>query len=352
MNSVAISKIPLLDKCPASWSMGKRVPKSDTFEANEGTMAHDALERAMTFGDVRVPDLDQYDLDGKADAVRYANEYAPVILDRFDGAERHVESPVALQIDKDVMIRGRLDYVARQIDGTVVGLDYKYGQWMDVSAEGNLQLLIGGYAFEPSCTAVHGVIIQPRVDTDIDEYSWSEPQEAVRAVFDRIRDAVSDDPTFCPGEHCRWCDARPICPAFRTYVEDDMKRELDKADTESLAKSLEVATALTKYGEQVRKLAREIGSEQKIPGWKLVRGRRTIRWVDDVDGIGKAFEEKGIDPWTLKSPAALGKEAMQCGEEIDMDALTVASNTASLVVKDSDKRESLSPEDPIDVFFD
>ncbi len=147
-----------------------------------------------------------------------------------------------------------------------------------------------------------------------------EHERDLRTAIERVR---TGDPTLATGTHCKFCPAKPICPAIR----DDIQRtaELDFTNFEVEKISLPVPSSLTperlahlitnaslfkEWAASIIAYGHRLAENgQSIPGYKLVEKRANRRWVNPSDVEGAFGLEFGEDVYNkkLKSPAQMEK---------------------------------------------
>lgn len=193
--------------------------------------------------------------------------------------------------------------------GELVITDLKYGKGVRVEAEDNDQLLlyaIGArteYEMLGDFETFRLVICQPRMDHVAE---WVVTREYLDAAIQRFRRAVAAtlEPTapVIPGEkQCRWCPVKATCATLAEHVQQTVGADFDDLTvTETRVKLLEEdrefvkPNLIGKYLESVDLIRdwctaveaegeRRLLAGEKVPGWKLVKGRRgNRRWSDEA----------------------------------------------------------------------
>lgn len=232
-------------KCLGSVQLSLRAPKDTrrSYYALEGSAAHKVAETALK-GE---RDLDEWsdrwvvpDESRSHERVMCDREmvdgvglYLDEMAQRWrPGCEQHVERRLSLQpLDPDEPLYGQnagtgdcviLDYERRRL---TIG-DLKYGRGVPVPGD-SPQLkdyaTMGMFSFDcPGGWAeVETVVVQPRLPNESDRVK-SFVFDATRLTMDftaelvaAMESALEPDPPLTPGDHCRWCPAKPICPALR-----------------------------------------------------------------------------------------------------------------------------------------
>ena len=290
----------------------------------------------------------------------------------------------------------------------IIVTDLKYGKGVRVIAEGNTQCRIYGYGafklFRKKYNIVKVTIriAHPRLTDGFTEVSMSigELLEFTEYVKERAAAAWHFDAPRTPTEDgCQWCKIRGTCPALYEHLanatagvfEDDdedehsytgeqqraanerLEDELGpepfspvnpaRLSTAALAKLLRYRGLMEKFFNEVESelLERAISGEEEIPGWKLVRGRSTRSWPENIAPIYRKLKALGLKEgalWKteLISPAqAEAKLHAKAGLSKDqaskvVNAVAVKPPGKKSLVRASDKREAL-PSDG-DVFMD
>jgi RecB family exonuclease len=118
-------------------------------------------------------------------------------------------------------IKGRIDRIDRLEDGVVRVIDYKTGAPKDRKfAEESLQLSIYAMAVaQMNLTPRELVLVNVQDNSQAVASRSTKQLESARAEIDRAAQGIAlgeFDPD--PGQHCRWCDYRRLCPATEQRV--------------------------------------------------------------------------------------------------------------------------------------
>lgn len=126
-------------------------------------------------------------------------------------------------------IIGRIDRLDRLEDNVVRVIDYKTGAPKDRKfAEESLQLSIYAMAVaEMGFAARELVLLNVQDNTNAVGYRTEKHLDNARAEIEEVAEGIASgafDPR--PGQHCRWCDYRQLCPATeqRVFVPAQMLR--------------------------------------------------------------------------------------------------------------------------------
>lgn len=252
-------------------------------------------------------------------------------------------------------------------DGHMEVIDLKYGKGIPVSAIANKQLMLyalGAYAIFSILYDIQSIsltIVQPRLNnistwniTVVDLLNWGEKEVKPRALI-----AFEGKGELVPGEHCRFCKVKNRC---RALMEENMKiaqhefAEPDLLSDEEIADILQKAPQFIEWINSITTYAQEqaISNGKNWPGFKLVEGRATRKWLDEnkVEEILRAnnFGTDEIFEMKLKGLTAMQKLlGKQRFEALLGDAITRPQGKPTLVPID-DKRPALGTEDAVNDF--
>lgn len=209
-------------KCPGSLILARQIvtPSDESPWAAEGTEAHSVAERILS-GWAPPSTVDP-------DMVRHGQNYAAGIH-----VYKELYGALTIGVERKV-ISNRYPDVGGTIDAlvdarkarTIVICDYKFGAGVPVSPVDNEQLkFYAALALESMFPETDGQfagdvilsIFQPRsVDAGWKEWG-TDGQDIYRyklGMYERVEAVKQGDVSLEPGKHCRWCEAKPVCPAF------------------------------------------------------------------------------------------------------------------------------------------
>ena len=266
-------------------------------------------------------------------------------------------------------LRGTADYVNQE--GNVLHVyDYKHGAGVAVEAENNLQLLTyAGLAMEHfgrEFDAVVLKIIQPRAQSyggdeapkvkrwTVSPAQVKEHMAAVKAVAEIAR---SEDAPLVPGDHCRWCPAKPQCPKLHQLAVSEAKADFRlpspvELDEQKLLFWLDMGPILKDWLKSVEEHAKRHAESAGLPGWKVVESVGNRRWAGTDEEIAIHLVNEGFHPddvWQpreLKSPSQMEKvrpEGMKVKEaKALLDEHTVRPVTGTTLVREADRRPAIT----------
>lgn len=258
---------------------------------------------------------------------------------------------------------GTLDFGAMDKDRNIHLLDYKFGDGIEVEAEGNKScgFYTGGLLHDPDPDIqevfsdplsgdVYLHIIQPRRGfggpvlktwkTDID---WVE--DLLDACVDAAERLQQPDAPRTPGDWCRWCRARSTCPERKQIVVDAVNRAPDGMTTVELSQALKIAEQAIRWGNDIFSYAQSQAEKGvAIPGWKLVQKQARRKWkdADAAEAILKKSRVKfdAMYEKKLRSPTQIEKTAPNVYSK-KLAPLIESRSSGVTLVPDSDRRAAV-----------
>lgn len=354
--------------CPGSLALPAPAGRSTSAYAAEGTLAHKLLEDVLLMGwppSTRLGHTEE--IDGHEVTV---DEEMVDCVERVATAVRELAGDGVLRAESRVHYHDWLGVPKADAFGTadVIVLrgtelqvhDLKYGRGVRVDAKDNSQLLLyaGGalsdFELVADIETVRMFIHQPRVSEAPSE--WAIPVADLKAWLNgRARSgAISvlnaertprnlgslsewEDTFLRPGNHCLWCPHKAQCPKLRDEITVDVwagkaadPSEFDAWDTDPIQR-VEVAPEawiaalvpkldmIEDWAKAVRARALVLAEEGKLPGYKVVAGRRGARaWADKAQAeellrktfrlpIEKAYDLSLISPTSAEKLAKAGE---------------------------------------------
>lgn len=350
--------------CPPSVQLTEHIPDVTSPYAQEGTDAHELcafyVEQALG-RNARDPtsDLGYY----SEEMENCAREYCSYVMEQIEKAKKLSQDPL-------VLVEQRLNF-AKWVpegfgtgdcvivsDGLLQVIDYKHGLGVLVSAEYNPQMMcyalgaldMFGDLYDVSTIAM--TIFQPRRENistfQIDKtelLQWAEAELAPKAQL-----AFNGQGELKSGKHCQFCKLKAIC---RKRSEDNLAlAKMEFADPNTLdltdiAEILPKIDQLTSWANDVKTYALERANKgERIPGFKLVEGRSTRKFVNE-DEVAKRVQEAGFDPYEQKllTLTALTKVLGKKDFDALLSDLVIKPQGKPTLVPDSDKREALAIQD-------
>lgn len=388
--------------CPGSNALIATLPTPTTTSyAAEGTAAHSVCENvlknkvmyhaqwdatAMIGEVIEVDDLKFKVTDEMANA---ANVYVNTILEDAKRIGCNIGKSVELSSGKNTMdpdvsqriyqpwvnieksftlddvdseARGTNDASIYVPGETLIVYDFKYGKGVPVEATENKQMLY--YAIGAAgdklldFKSIELVIIQPRAEhpqgpvrrwVTTPQYVNTFKQELAK----RIKATRTSNHTET-GKWCRFCNAKMICPATRTKVNEIAKVDFqepvksntlktpDKLTPLELRTLLDNADLIENYIAEVREYAFNLLNRGgTVEGYKLVKGGKAHRkWENEelaASMLSLEFDEEDLYKTSLKSPAQIEKLGGTAKEVVELYAIRPDSKL--VLAKDTDVRE-------------
>lgn len=348
--------------CPGSANMEKDLPEESSIYAAEGTAAHALGEKCLLSNTEPEEYLDQQ-IEGflvcpeMIGAVKeYVDYCRPLLGDHL--VEYKFDLPFLGPEEK-----GTSDFTAVH-NGILHVVDYKHGKGVPVDAIGNIQGLCYGlgaakYFEKEDWHTLRITIAQPRAYHDDGPIRWWDVprNELVDYMVDFAYHAKATEDPNAPlnvGDWCRFCKAKPTCPAQLKFAEEAM--EMDFAEPTSKPTPIEFLTDeqladlvlnKVKFIEQwcasIKDHAqRRAEGGNALPGTKLVATREVRMWKDK-DQAEKALRGKYGDQVYKKSfmsapqvEKAIGKKEFE-----NVSFLVDKVSTGVTLVPESDPRESV-----------
>lgn len=385
------SKAKRWRNCPGSVTLEDGLPNPSSEHASLGTAAHNLAETCLV-EDFLPHELIGDMMEGKegaehkvdqemADAVEHYTEFCGDLMDAAHelGGEVWVERRFDLKpLNPPEPMFGTADFVAWMPAADILHVvDYKHGQGVKVEAEENDQLLMymAGALLETrkKPRIIRGTIIQPRHHEYDGPRTWEltpeELAERFRALMADARRASEDDGSSLePGDWCRFCLARPHCPAHMKLaevttqmafevLEPEEPRHLPaptRLTDEQLVAILEVADHLEEWLKSVRDhVHQEMEAGKEYEGWALGEKRATRRWTSEDEVLEylkrKRVAKKVYEVRKLGSPAQLEKALKGVGVDFPETLVVKESSGTKLVRADSGAKQV---EPPVYRFFE
>lgn len=362
-SKIGASSMHRWEACPGSVRQSEGMVNVESDAAREGTIGHEVAAK-MLLGQ-KYDDVAGHDEEMIEGARVYFDAVAEVKKQLANPADDKflVEHGFDLSVLHPGLFGTADCIVYDSVRKRLYVFDYKYGKGIpvDVFEDGkpNLQLLYYGLgALETlglPCDLVTLVIAQPRCfhrDGPVRKHTFS----AV-AMLDFSADLIAaakktEDPQapLVPGDHCKFCPAKPLCPKLHETAVALAKEEFSTTvsyDPEKLSRTLSLLEAIESWAKGVREFAyAEANHGRVIPGYKLVAKRASRYWRDEeaarkylITKTNLNYELVMTEP-EVKSPAQIEKILKKDYHEA-MKELVVSISSGSSLVSDSDPRPML-----------
>jgi len=334
--------------CPGSVALVQLAPPSpSSVYADKGTLLHTAISEVLLGEDNVIgmtyegQTLDQTLFDDKV-------QVALDLLDTLD-PDGQMKLAIETRVGFGKFLPGAFGScdVLGRIGNTAYVIDWKFGDGVIVDAEQNEQLMYYAAAAMRTpevawvfdgAVAIECVIIQPPVIRQ-----WTTTPARIKAFEKDLKRAVKisaqPDAKLNPGDHCRFCPAKPTCPAMTGAVDRALKVKLDAVDDEMLGKYAANAVLLQGWIDSLNELVQtKIEKGYKIPGWKMVAKRGTRKWADPK-AAPDALKALGINP--IKQELVSPAQAEKLLKKNLPDGLTVSVSSGDTLAPESDPRPAV-----------
>src|SRR5262249_19423661 len=358
-------------RCPASVGLVEKVPahlRKVSAYAERGTALHTAMalliDNARSLEHLAGETINGYTItrDDVENALQPAYAYVDALLDA-PGAEFYLEQRVIFPTIPNTW--GLFDLLAR-IGREFCLVDFKFGAGVRVLAlypDGdedvlNSQLMFYAAAarhslpeFFAGVDEITLTILQPMsIELDAEMISsvavtHAELDEFITAYRAACEEALANAPRLQPGSWCRFCPARPICPAHTGLLLDlsrfvapaSPRAPADKAAyLQALAAGLDLVDAVKDIRTALHDQAkRALQNGDSVPGYALSAGRAERRWRDESAALAAlqsaGFYYDDIVEAEMRSPKQVELRAKARGLKIPEDLIVSNRSGISLV---------------------
>lgn len=368
-----------LANCAASRELEKKMPpEGDKPYADQGSVYHEAMAEILNSDIAAGKEWDlvggkhyEYDEQFAITEEGFKQKIVPALdaLDEiYDQIEKGGATVVTCLVEQRLSLGsvvegafGTCDVLLLTSDGVLWVIDWKFGDGVGVDVEGNYQL--GFYAgcaiyddkkevkaIADKATSITLAIVQPRVGANRVWEAWPTTLDWVEDLVDiavaTVKKADGSDPPIKAGSHCRWCRAKPICPAHNALATEAISETPSTMDPIRLAAALKRALILQDTIAETFALAqRELENGVAIPGWKLVNKQPRRYWKDEEKAekaLKRKYGVKSAFKRTLMSPT----QAEKLGDKFYGHALRKfvdSKSSGTTIAPDSDNRTAVEP---------
>jgi hypothetical protein len=284
---------------------------------------------------------------------------------------------------------GTADLVVRVPFTRLVVVDYKHGAGTPVEAKDNKQLLyyaLGALLSLPeedqeNYPIIEMVIVQPRTPGDAID-SWEIPLNDIWVFHAELLAAAdrtnAPDAKLNAGPWCKWCEAKPSCPAIREKIQEEAGLDfvnlpagtllspydvpiIDDYTPEQISNILAHKSMIEDWLDALHKHAFSMAERGiEIPGFQLVEKWGHRKWENETKA-GMIFADLiGEIAWVapkLLSPAQMEKALKSVKVDVKVDNYTTKESLGKALAPLSDKRKPAAPKaiddfkgfDPADV---
>lgn len=340
--------------CTASASaIAKLPPQESGEEAEQGTAAHEEIERCLVqldatwqkawgkTGDTLPVNPEHPAAYGVALVLDYVRQLPPGHL--------WVEQRVALT----EQIWGRCDVAHWESETAVLTIvDYKNG-YVDVDAVENEQLRIYAaasiYTHKLPAKFIRYVVVQPNSFMPVPRVKqWYESADALFAFAQRTAAIPSGPLEFVAGEQCKYCPLFGRCPASQdvlTRLSAMLANPPDAVPLDQVPIFKACEKPIADWFKSLDKAATKSALAGNVPpGMKLVTTTKHRAWKNESAARAAVLSACGVD--ALKPPTPAQAEIMG----INIDALADRPDGGPALAFESDKRAPWTPKTGAEMF--
>lgn len=343
--------------CPPSVRLSEGIPDRGSEYAQEGTDAHSLCEYRLKklLGMDAVDPTEHLDwYNGEMEEC--AENYASYVLELLEKAKETCADPVVLveqRVDFSRFVEngfGTADCIIIS-DGAMNIVDYKHGKGVEVSAEGNPQMMLYALGALEIFDGIYDIdevqmtIFQPRIgNISVSVMSkdalleWANGELTEKAAL-----AYEGGGEFACGDWCRFCKAKAVC---RKRAEENLKMAqydfapADTLDETEIAAILDRADELAAWVTDVKDYALSQALQGiRYPGYKVVEGRSARKYTNE-DAVAQVVSGAGYDPYTHKVLGLTEMQKLLGKQKFDelLAAFIVKPQGKPVLVPDTDKR--------------
>lgn len=313
--------------CHPSARLAETVERKSSVYADEGTLAHEMAEYALTkfIEGIYEPILDEMPV--KPEHVQHplyslempeqVKKYVEFIVEKFYFLQKEAGSGVSILLEKKYDIGKYAPSCFGSCDATLISnsileiIDLKYGSGVRVDADNNEQLMLYALGAYESLTAgqrknMHTVrmsIAQVRLDHFPQmEMSVKDLLKWGKSIKGKAQLAYDGKGELITGDWCRFCPVKAVCKAQR----DELLKDFDEAPFPELLSDDEVSELIGKidqYKSWLESLNKYVYDEalkgKKWKGYKLIEGRSS-RKITEPDKVKYELLKEYLEDEVLK----------------------------------------------------
>lgn len=324
------SSAPLRLKCPASLKETKDLPKEPWNQyAARGTALHTITEISIKdwLSDDAI--LEKY-VGEELENIRITRELIEnKVFPALDFFEVQIPEDYTIHLEQKVNLFdtikdafGTADLIFSSKKDKRAGIiDWKFGDNHIVKAKDN-----DSARFYLACAYLNGFLpklkhyefwifqpsskLSPNEYASVGYYTYEELMDFVDDLADAIENALSDNPTYVTGEHCRYCKGKMKCHAYNDMLRGVSVTDIPDMNGDDLSHWKKQVPALKALISEIEQAAlRNALNGVYIPGYKLEDSHGHTKWKNEESAsnalarIGIAHKDR-IDK-TLKSPTQI-----------------------------------------------
>ncbi len=322
--------------CPASFALGLQMPDApESPYATEGSRLHDVAAGILQEKAPALFAASHEDIEFLRPYLNFCR--ALMIRTMTEGWQIETRMTVS------PLLGGTADFLAWG-DGILDVVDLKTGAGVAVDPDDNKQLMTyAGMALRTldpiRFETVRLTIVQPP-DTERPVKTWVTTPARVMAHMAEAQAAIDASltpaQTPVPGDHCRWCKAKPICPTLRGMVAEVGNHTPATLQPDALATWLDRADKVEGFIADLRTFAHKYATtalaQQRpgIPGYALKPKRAMRTWANADSTLAWARKHGCVGQVTdksMRSPTQVEKKNPALYERLADQVVAVSSGT-------------------------
>jgi hypothetical protein len=326
--------------CTPSARAEEHYPDTSSEAAKEGTVAHKLAELRLTM-ELGIWHHDEQQergmqwLQEDLDKVRMDKLYTTAMEEHIDEYVSFVQERVNDAKDPVIFLEHTLDLTEYIPEGFGTGdviildhgvlelIDLKYGKGVKVNAENNKQLKTYGlgalrtFGFLFDFDRVRLTIYQPRIGNFS---TWEIETKALTTwatdeLIPKAKLAWEGKGEYVAGDHCRFCKAAATCKALASKNMELAKYEFEDANKLTPAEISDILTRADDFKTWIKAveeyaLDQAVNHGAKFPGFKVVEGRSTRKYSDEIL-VAKKLQATGLDVDDIYDMSVKGITAME-----------------------------------------
>jgi len=358
--------------CPGSANMERDLPNETSPYAAEGTAAHALGEKCL------LENKEPSEFEGEIIINDDGTEFE-VDADMIEAVDVYIDHCKPLMGDHLIEYKFPLPFLGPDEKGTsdftalneriLHVTDYKHGRGVPVDAIGNIQGLCYGlgaakYFDKEEWDILRITIVQPRAYHDDGPVrSWDVPRAELMDYMINFayhaKATESEDAELKVGDWCRFCKAKPTCPAQLKFVEDAMEMDFNEPTSKPIpinllsdAQIVDMVFNRIKLIEQWCASLKDHAQSRAeagnaLPGTKLVATRAVRMWKDKGQAEKALKTKYGDKIYKISKKEFLSapqvEKAVGKKEFENIAFLVDKVSTGVTLVPESDRRENVRP---------
>lgn len=344
--------------CTASVKAASCYSRCESPYAFEGSVAHELAEKCLRTNNSPTAAIGRTrynkQLDLTVTVTQEMADHVQTYINYINQVKESCFEPKVL-IEERVSILNSLSFgtvdclIVDHPNNIIHIIDLKYGKGVRVDAYKNEQLMMYALGMFDNRFKAELHVVMPRLN-HFDTYTCEVDElfKFAQTVQIAIKDIQEDNTHFKPGEkQCLWCPHKANCEALTEHTHKctiDMFDSLDSLDSLEQDKKkkeiLDNKNLIIKFLSTVEAdVTVRLKGGQEFTGYKLVEGRSNRKWC--VDAEEALLLKLGVKAYAPEELIGVTEAQKKLGKTF-VDDHTTKSEGKTVLVKDSDKRKSLS----------